>query len=90
MQTDAAVEGFKRQFRPALAGAAHHHAVRTVNEPPVPAVGARRRDRERRYIEIRINAAIELLEMQICVQPGLEVEMELPVKNGGAVVTETG
>src|ERR1035441_5082094 len=80
VQPDAAVQRVEGQLRPALARAPGGLPVRAVHKSSAAAVPSLRRLWQRAHFEIRINAAVELLEFQVGVEPTLEVDVHRAVE----------
>src|ERR1035438_9458527 len=80
VQPDVAVQRVEGQLRPALAHAPGGLPVRAVHKSSVAAVPGLRRLRQRAHFEIRINAAVEFLELQVGVEPTLEVDVHRAVE----------
>src|ERR1035438_9803093 len=80
VQADVAVQRVEGQLRPPLARARRRLAVAAVHKFSVAAVPSLRRPWQGGDVEIRIDAAIELLEFQVGVEPTLEVDVHRAVE----------
>src|SRR5689334_6922458 len=78
VQADAAVERLKRQLRPASAGSSRNGAVGAINPWTVAAAASFLGNHG--HVEIGVDRAVQLFEVQVGVEPVVEVDLHLAVQ----------